>query len=153
MTCVAASIKHRRLASDTRCSADNTMVNVSKVRAVGQGFIGAAGDWSDVLHFWHLVEKTGKYRDGALHDNSQLEAIELHPTGIYLYGPNGQRYAIKDEFFAIGSGGAYAIGAMAMGATPEEAVAIAAKFDPGTGGEVEAFELKASRNGRTAPKR
>lgn len=152
MTCVAVSLKHRCVASDTRCSSDGAMVNVNKVRPVGKGFAGAAGDWGDVLHFWDLVEKTGNYKEGQLHDNSELEAIELQPDGIYLYGPSGARYRIKDEFYAIGSGGPYAMGAMAMGATPEEAVAIASRFDPGTGGEVEVFNLKAA-NGRTTRKR
>jgi ATP-dependent protease HslVU (ClpYQ) peptidase subunit len=129
------------------------MVNVRKVRAVGKGFVGAAGDWGDVLHFWDLIEKTGNYKDGQLHDNSELEAIELQPDCIYLYGPSGARYAITDEFYAIGSGGPYAMGAMAMGATPEEAVAIASRFDPGTGGDVETFVLKAARNGSNSRKR
>jgi len=39
-------------------------------------------------------------------------------------------------FFAYGSGADIALGAMAMGATAEEAVRVAAKFDTGTGGEV-----------------
>lgn len=130
------------------------MVNVSKVRQIGKGLVGAAGDWADVLHFWDLVEQTGKYREGQLHDNSELEAIELGHDCIYLYGPDGTRYAIKDDFYAIGSGGPYAMGAMAMGATPAEAVAIAARFDPGTGGAIETFELKPrrARSARTISK-
>lgn len=154
MTCIAVSVKHLCIASDTRCSSDGAMVNVSKVRPVGKGLVGAAGDWSDVLHFWDLVEKTGKYKDGQLTDGSELEGIELSHEGIYLYGPDGTRYAIKDTFYAIGSGGPYAMGAMAMGATPTEAVAIAARFDPGTGGAIETFELKPRRvrSGRASSK-
>lgn len=118
------------------------MFSVNKVRIVKKGLVGAAGAWSDVLRFWDLLD--GKpLKEGALHDNSELEAIELHRDGIFLYEPSGARYHIKDGFYAVGSGGPYALGAMAMGASPEEAVAIAARFDPGTGGEVEVLKLEA----------
>lgn len=117
------------------------MVSVNKIRRHRQSIIGAAGDWSDVLKFWDQLGKRRK-KEGGLHDNSEFEGIELHSSGIYLYAASGVRYAIKDGFYAIGSGGPYAMGAMAMGATPEEAVAIAARFDPNTGGEVEVLNLK-----------
>jgi len=117
------------------------MVSVNKIRRVGRSIIGAAGDWSDVLKFWDMIERKKK-KDTGLTESSELEAIELHPGGIFLYNSSGLKYAVKDEYFAIGSGGPYAMGALAMGATPEEAVAIATRFDPSTGGEVEAMYLK-----------
>lgn len=154
MTCVAVSIKHGCIASDSRCSTDNAMFSVNKVRPVGQGLIGAAGTWSDVLKFWDFLDKKKSAKDAVgLHDNSELEAIELHPDGIFLYEPNGARYHIKDGFYAVGSGGPYAMGAMAMGASPEEAVAIAARFDPNTGGEVEVLKLKVANAAKTVRRR
>lgn len=155
MTCVAVSIKHGCIASDSRCSTDNAMFSVNKVRQVGQGLVGAAGAWSDVLRFWDFLDKKKATKDGGalLHDNSELEAIELHPEGIFLYEPNGARYHIKDGFYAVGSGGPYALGAMAMGASPEEAVAIAARFDPNTGGEVEVLKLKVANAAKTVRRR
>lgn len=41
---------------------------------------------------------------------------------------------INDEYYAIGSGGAYALGAMDAGATAQDAVAIAAARDNSTSG-------------------
>jgi hypothetical protein len=123
------------------------MFGVSKFRRVGKGIVGAAGDWDDVLKFWELIE--GKpAKESGLNDDSELEAIELHPDGIFLYAASGKRYRIKDEFFAIGSGAPYAIGAMAMGASPEEAVALASRFDPATGGEIEVIPLKAPNDNK-----
>lgn len=43
--------------------------------------------------------------------------------------------------FAIGSGSAYALGAMHVGATPEEAVRVAAMLDCNTGGEIVAMHV------------
>lgn len=119
------------------------MFGVSKFRRVGKGIVGAAGDWDDILKFWEFIE--GKPpKESGLNDDSELEGIELHPDGIFMYAASGKRYRIKDEFFAIGSGAPYAIGAMAMGASPEEAVALASRFDPATGGEIEVIPLKAA---------
>jgi hypothetical protein len=44
---------------------------------------------------------------------------------------------IEDEMFACGSGGPVALGALAMGATPKEAVEAACEWDEGTGFEVQ----------------
>lgn len=153
MTCIAVSVKHGVLASDTRCSADGVMFGVTKFRRVGKGVVGAAGDWDDILRFWELIEgKTKTAKESGLNDDSELEAIELHPEGIFLYAASGKRYLIKDDFFAIGSGAPYAIGAMAMGASPKEAVALASRFDPATGGEIEVIPMKAA-NARSNRKR
>lgn len=123
------------------------MFGVSKVRRVGKGIVGAAGDWDDILKFWEHIE--GKpAKESGLNDDSEVEGIELHPDGIYLYAGSGKRYKIKDEFFAIGSGAPYAIGAMAMGASPQEAVALASRFDPATGGEIEAIPLKVANGSK-----
>lgn len=122
------------------------MCEVVKAKVVGQGIVGAAGDWDDVLKFWDVLQ--GKPLKDAGLSGAELEGIELHPDGIFLYTASGKRFAIRDQFYAIGSGGPYAIGAMAMGATPEEAVALASRFDPATGGHIETLQLKAT-NGRT----
>lgn len=63
--------------------------------------------------------------------------------------PEGQCFYLCDKLEpvklivpqAIGSGGAYAIGAMLAGASPEEAVRIAMQRDTGTGGDVTALCL------------
>ena len=123
------------------------MCEVVKAKIVGKGIVGAAGDWDDVLKFWEVLQ--GKpVKDAGLGGDAELEGIELHPDGIFLYTASGKRFAIRDQFYAIGSGGPYAIGAMAMGATPAEAVALASQFDPATGGKIETHQLKAT-NGRT----
>lgn len=48
---------------------------------------------------------------------------------------------IDEPFRAIGSGGDYAMGPMACGKTPMEAVAVAARFEPNTGCGTETIQL------------
>jgi ATP-dependent protease HslVU (ClpYQ) peptidase subunit len=46
---------------------------------------------------------------------------------------------VQDEegFYGIGSGGAYAVGALYAGSTPEDAIRTAMKFDVNTGGNIQ----------------
>lgn len=86
------------------------------------------------------VERGAPYK-GETGGPQGFELLLLHPDGslyvasdqIALSGP------IESEFYAVGTGDDLAIGAMAMGASAEEAVRIASRFDPHTGPEVTAW--------------
>ena len=60
------------------------------------------------------------------------ELLIFEPTGWFRCHP---------EYYALGSGREFAIGAMAAGAGPEAAVRVAVKHDQGSGGSVMAFAL------------
>lgn len=65
---------------------------------------------------------------------------------IYIDSNDGDSYihlnVIDAEFHAIGSGCQFALGAMSVGATPEEAVAVASKYDNATGGKIVSYVLE-----------
>lgn len=68
-----------------------------------------------------------------------MEYIKIRKRGIYVRGPgpswhDESRFPYK--YCAIGSGYHFAMGAMAHGATAEESVKVAMKFDRNTGGKV-----------------
>jgi ATP-dependent protease HslVU (ClpYQ) peptidase subunit len=52
------------------------------------------------------------------------------------------RQVVEDPFMAWGSGRDFALGAMAMGATAREAVAVACRFNVYCGNGIDAFDLK-----------
>lgn len=54
---------------------------------------------------------------------------------ILTWGPRGWERT-RNQTVAMGSGGEFAQGAMAMGATPEQAVRVAIQFDTKSGGDV-----------------
>ncbi len=67
-----------------------------------------------------------------------LQALHVNAAGnVFYYSdnfiPSGPLFA---PFFAIGSGGKYALGAMTCGATADGAIAAAMQHDLWTGGEV-----------------
>lgn len=65
-----------------------------------------------------------------------FEALILYPDGTCeAMDGKGRRYQ-QSVPAVTGSGGAIALGAMAAGATPREAVEIATRYDTTTGGEI-----------------
>jgi hypothetical protein len=96
---------------------------------------GAAGDAGMCLRFrdWTLGKaKRPKTEDPEEKDTARIEALELSPKGLFLYVGDSPRDVIQEPFYAIGSGAGYAVGALSMGATLEQALDVAAKWDSAT---------------------
>ena len=68
-------------------------------------------------------------------ETTKLEVLQVRPRdGIYLWINDAIPDFVDSPFFAVGSGGGYAMGALSKGATPLEALEIASKWDSGTRG-------------------
>lgn len=69
---------------------------------------------------------------------SEFDALRIMPTGEVYYACGNLAWTgpLSAEYFAIGSGDQFALGAMAMGATAEEAVQAAIGLDPWSSGPV-----------------
>lgn len=137
MTTVAASLDFMEIAADSYCSGDDVHYLVEKLRQGKNSFYGAAGDWDKILKFYDTLENQGE-----LDSDCDIEVLELRHDGLWVYEGTIIPARIKNRFYAIGSGSAYAIAAMHLGKSPKEAVAIAALFDPGTGGPIDILKLE-----------
>jgi ATP-dependent protease HslVU (ClpYQ) peptidase subunit len=112
---------------------------VAKVwRARDGAILGGAGTYGfdKALTAWWEAGAEGAFPHG-----KEINALILKPDGSCLFvGDCG--YPTEQELpTAIGSGCEYALGAMDAGATAEQAVAIAAKRNPTTGGKITAIRL------------
>lgn len=136
MTTIAACFSKRQIAADSMCSGEAEHYLVEKLRAGKTSIFGAAGDWDQILKFYQAIEKSGE-----LDSECDIDVLELRDDGIYVYSSCIIPSKIKNDFYAVGSGAAYAIAAMYLGKSPAEAVAIAALYDPGTGGPIDVMEL------------
>lgn len=105
-----------------------------------------AGSASNLAQFrlWTLgkakkpvIEKPEKEDD----DATKLEVIQVRKDGIYLWINDAIPEFVNSPFFAVGSGGGYAMGALSKGATPQEALEIAAKWDSATRGPFHALSF------------
>lgn len=107
--------------------------------------LAAAGSCEDCDAWLDWMKATGGDLDTkknyGLDKECEMECIAIDKKGrVRWYGDKCYPYTIDGHFHALGSGYAFAMGAMAFGASAAQAVRIAAKFDTATGGTVR--ELK-----------
>lgn len=124
------------LASDTRMTSGGWVDagRAVKVRRLGDGtLIGLTGNYAmasvaaDQVAAGNTEPKTG---DGA-------RVIQIKPDGtITVFEDDAKHELSGTDFYAWGSGSIPALGALYAGANAEEAVRIAMKVDPNTGGDV-----------------
>jgi hypothetical protein len=146
MTTIVASIAHKCMAADAKATTGLIHFGVYKLRTMPDGsLIGCAGDWGTILKFYKFME-WGEDLD----DDLDIEAMKLDFTGLHLFDFKSQQfYPIRQKFFAIGSGAGIALGVMAMGGTPQQAIEAAGHFDEASGPPYDILTLKRRRNATT----
>jgi ATP-dependent protease HslVU (ClpYQ) peptidase subunit len=99
------------------------------------GFSGCAFVYDEALEYLNGDREEIDFGEG-------FEAIILHAPGhCECMDGKGRRYR-QSVPCVTGSGGAVALGAMAAGASPAEAVAIAIRYDGATGGEITTLRVE-----------
>ena len=73
-------------------------------------------------------------RDGCIYTLESSESADEEGKCQYVWLEVGN--CNKGDFYSIGSGSSFALGALAQGADAAEAVKVASKFDLGTSGEL-----------------
>lgn len=126
------------LAADTQICAGNGRVGYAvKVRSLGPLLYGSSGSCGlgDAWEAWLRAGAKGahpKMKDG----ESKAQGYLFMPDDTVVWFHEDGVTAMRAPYFAIGSGSDYALGAMALGHTAEEAVKAAMAHDTGTGGDV-----------------
>lgn len=139
MTTVIATRKC--MASDRLITSMHTF-NASKIFRVHGSLIGVAGPFEQCLKF--IEWRRNPDLKPTFSDAVSLEALELSSDGqLTWWGAEMVAIPIDSEFYAIGSGAAYALGAMAMRASPRRAIEVAARYDSSTGSDVQIMNLGA----------
>lgn len=100
------------------------------------GLSGSADNFSKVIAWLH--DPTAK-----IPKIKEVEMVILDDTGKIYHGDNLLNWTeIKEPYMAIGSGSHFALGALAAGKSPVEAVKVAHRYDPGTGKEYTSLKMK-----------
>jgi len=120
------------MAADRKYSHNETMFYGKKLERHGDIIISTAGTADIGTDFIEWLK--GGDEPETLDD---MDAIVLTPQGIFVYAETIIPVQLEQDFYAIGSGAHAALGAMFCGKNPVEAVEIAAKIDPYTGGVVD----------------
>jgi 20S proteasome alpha/beta subunit len=131
------------LASDTLISAGTTRTGqMNKIIKTKNGWlVGGAGRATSINELIVWAE-AGMDFDNYPDDSKELSAILVDPKGkVFLMDEEYKPFPIKSKYHADGSGGDLALGAMEAGASAEEAVKIAIKYDTACGGAVQKVKL------------
>jgi 20S proteasome alpha/beta subunit len=127
------------MAADKRISG-GAMFRSTKLFRVNGSIIGIAGNAEQALRFveWRRTPE----QKPQFNSESSMEALELYPDGRLVYwGAEMVGIPIEEDFYAIGSGSHLALGALTMGASLKEAIKVAAKWDNGTGTQIQTMSL------------
>lgn len=137
MTTIVADRKG--MAADKRLSGSGAVFKMSKLHRVNGSVIGFCGNAEQAFQFMEWRRNPDAKPSFS---EPNFEALELTADGQMLWwGVEMIAIPIEDDHYAIGSGAAYALGAMAAGATVKEAIQIAAMYDANTGTEVQTLTL------------
>ena len=136
MTTTAAKFSTKEIAADSMVSGDDSFYLVEKLRRGKESIYGGCGDWDKLLKFYQAIESGGE-----LDSDCDVTILELRHDGIWIYEGCIIPARIKNDFWAIGTGAGYAIAAMHLGMTPQEAVAIACLYDTSSNTPIDSWKL------------
>ncbi len=93
------------------------------------GFCGTASDVCNIISFFvkpELFKKPPKV-------NGVSGIVLTEDRQLFLFEHYLEWLGVKEDYCAVGSGAAYAVGVLSQGGTPKEAVKVASKHDAFTG--------------------
>jgi hypothetical protein len=126
----------KSLAADRLC-VGSFKTRAKKVWRLSRGrLFGGAGITEQVLAVRAWLDEGGDKPDGL----TDFNGILIESGVAYRLEEKLIRDRILERCHAVGSGAPFAITAMALGKSAREAVLIAARFDPRTGGGVDVLE-------------
>lgn len=140
MTTIIADAKARIMACDSRMTG-HLIGHTKKVWRIQGSLFGVSGRLASCTAFVNYLKLGDRTEGVEAPCMEHVRALVLTDGGIYMYDGGPTPFKVDDRIWAVGSGSAAAMGAMAAGATPQEAIRIAAKYDEGTGGPVRTFAL------------
>lgn len=128
MTTIACTPRH--MASDSLLL-DDTIAHTRKMWRCNGGILGAAGSGGVGYRLAMYLNGTGKAPQ-----MDEEAALWIDGKAIWLFDESVHPYPISDPFAALGTGTMAALAAMHLGQTPRQAVKVASKVDPNTGGKI-----------------
>lgn len=150
MTTIALS--HTDMACDSQDTTDEVIrMTGSKITELPDGrLVGGCGEHGQFYRIveWLQLSPSAQNKERFNYTEDYNEDLN---SSVLIYDPKDNKAYMMHSYEyqpieipipnALGSGQGYALGAMEMGATAEEAVAVACKYDPNTGGRIHVWEI------------
>lgn len=142
MTTIVASVKHRSMAADSKCTVGDLSFPSVKIYRINGALVGAAGDGAQCHSFLGWLRNQTRKRP----DLDDFEALVLNEDGLFYYERDCIPNPVRRDYHAIGSGAGPALAALICGKTLKRAVEIACEVDSQSGGPVEVIGLDENNN-------
>ena len=143
MTTIAASFSDRLLVTDSSISDGDAVWSAAKAEVYNGRIYATAGEASDTELFMSWIKRGRRGRRPKV--DTEFQALALTPEGLFFFDANLYPTRLTTPM-AIGSGAKAARGAMAMGATLEQAVEIACDIDLNSRRPLQLYRLNAEEN-------
>ena len=132
------------LAFDSRVTEDDVPLGTVRKGIQTDRFLAAAAGDLDIVHEFlkWIADDLNPPKKPKLGKGEDFTGWVIDSSGrLTEYSKSLKPVRYSAEFYSIGSGANFAKGAMAAGSTAKEAVTIAAKFDPATGGDIHELQV------------
>lgn len=142
MTTIA--FKDGLLATDSRLTAGNEILGtIKKIQIVGDDVIAGSGANAAIETFIKFYQDLPYDKEILKDKNNTCEILVFKKATKQVIGYDEDfiPYEYEAPFYAIGSGRGFAIGAMAAGALPTEAVVIASEYDKSTDNKIQTLKI------------
>ena len=143
MTTIAADATTGTMCSDSCWSDGVEKAPIRKVFRIKGAVVGFAGDLDEIGMVREWMRGKMLREDMPRVDN--VSALLMSHGGLRVWTP-ADGFTEVPKRYAIGSGGMAARAALASGATPARAVAIAREIDAGTHGKTRTYRLRKGTN-------
>lgn len=147
----------KSLTTDKQATQSNLMRTVTKSRIIRGHLCAVAGDWDLAQEMFVWFERGAKPDEVPPFFRSKedwVAFVAITPDKRVLkferspYPMDFTETVENDGWFVFGSGRDFAVGALAMGASPEEAVRIASKYCTTCGNGVDVLHLPKKRRAK-----
>lgn len=129
------------MAADTQVTINNYKTNTEKLYSIpGYGVIGLAGSAKLCVQIAQWWADGAEGEPPEVDDSNAVQGILSTKEGLFYLEDGSVPIVIKANYLAIGSGSDYALSAMEIGKSAEEAIREAMKHDIYTGGDVDVVE-------------
>jgi hypothetical protein len=116
------------------------MYKTTKIQKINGSLYGGAGTLEQILKMFLWFSNPDMKPEWKFEPEFSILQVSV-AGGIFYWGSEMIAVPISLPFYSVGSGSEFAIGALECGAPPDQAIKIAAKYDPYTGTEVQRHKL------------
>ena len=133
MTTILASMKHRVMVADSRISGGGGHFRTQKIHQIDGKLVGCCGTSTHARKFIEWMTHGTAFNLAYDKEEHTFEALVMDGGFLFYFDNELVPLTVDEPYYAIGSGAAYAIGAMDAGASPQRAVELALARDECSG--------------------